>query len=106
MAKCPACNHDVRTPFFYNLDAWAHLVCPNCKVRLEMKPLRSFVLGPLMAPLFVLARQGRVVEIIAFVYMFATIFLMLIECARPKVRLRTKPQPKPTIQLKINDPTN
>jgi len=68
MAKCPACDHDVRTPFFLNMDAWRHLLCPHCKARLEMKPPRSFVLAPLMAPLFVLARQGRVLEVIAFVY--------------------------------------
>ena len=106
MATCPACNHDVATPFFMDLDAWRHLVCPHCQARLEMKPPRSFVLAPLMAPLFVLARQGRVLEIIAFVYMFATIFLMLLESFRPKVRLRTRPLPKPTIRLNIDGPSN
>jgi len=68
MAKCPACDHDVRTPCFLNMYAWRHLLCPHCKARLEMKPPRSFVLAPLMAPLFVLARQGRVLDVIAFVY--------------------------------------
>ena len=106
MATCPACNHDVATPFFIDLDAWRHLVCPQCRARLEMKPPRSFVLAPLMAPLFVLARQGRVWEIVAFVYMFATIFLMLLESVRPKVRLRTRPLPKPTIRLNIDGPSN
>jgi len=106
MAKCPACNHDVRTPFFLNMDAWRHLVCLHCKARLEMKPPRSFVLGPLMAPLFVLARQGRVYEVIAFVYMFVTIFLLLLESARPKVRLRKKPLPEPSIRLSIDGPSN
>lgn len=57
-AQCPACGHDVRTPFFLNLDGWAHLACPQCNARLEMKPLRSFVLGPLIAPLFVLAGRA------------------------------------------------
>ncbi len=47
MATCPACNHDVATPFFLNLDAWRWLVCPHCKARLEMKPPRSVVLGPI-----------------------------------------------------------
>src|SRR5882724_5595712 len=102
MATCPACNHDVAAPFFIDLDAWRHLVCPHCKARLEMKPPRSFVLAPLMAPLFVLARQGRVLEIIAFVYMFATIFLILLESFRPKVRLRKRPLPKPAIRLNID----
>ncbi len=106
MAKCPACDHDVRTPFFLNIDAWRHLLCPHCKARLEMKPPRSFVLAPLMAPLFVLARQGRVLEVIAFVYMFATIFLLLLESVGPKVQLRKKPLPEPTIRLNIDGPSD
>lgn len=106
MAKCPACDHDVRTPFFLNLDGWSHLACPHCKARLEIKPPRSVVLGPLIAPLAVLARQGRIFEVIAFVYMFATIFLLLLESLRPKVRLRKKPLPKPTIRLNIDSPSN
>jgi hypothetical protein len=102
MAKCPNCDHEVRTPFFLNMDAWRHLVCPHCKARLEMKPLRSFVLGPLMAPLVVLARQGPVFEVIAFVSMFATVLLLLLEGARPKVQLRKKPLPEPSIRLNID----
>jgi hypothetical protein len=77
MAKCPACDHHVRTPFFLNIDASRHLLGPHRKARLEMKPPRCFVLAPLIAPLFVLARQGRVLEVVAFVYMSATIFLLL-----------------------------
>ena len=106
MAMCPACNHEVATPVFLNMDAWRWLVCPHCKVRLEMKPPRSFLLAPLVAPLFVLARQGRVLEIIAFVYMLATIFLLLVECFHPKVRLRKRPLPKPTIRLNIDGLSN
>ena len=106
MAKCPACNHDVATPFFLNLDAWRWLVCPHCKARLEMKPPRSIVLGPLVAPLFVLARQGRVFEVIAFVFLFASIFLLPLESIRPKVRLRKRPLPKPAIRLNIDGPSN
>jgi len=71
-----------------------------------MKPPRSFLLAPLMAPLFVLARQGRVLEVIAFVYMFATIFLLLLESLRPKVQLRKKPLPEPTIRLEIDGPSD
>jgi hypothetical protein len=78
MATCPACNRDVVTPLFLNLDAWRWLVCPHCKARLEMKPPRSVVLGPLLTPLFVLARRGRVFEVIAFIFAFATIFLLLL----------------------------
>src|SRR6266851_5123229 len=106
MAKCPACDSDVRTPFFLNLDGWSHLTCTQCKARLEMKPPRSVVLGPLIARLFVLARQGRLFEVIAFVFMFATIFLLLLESARPKLRLRKKALPKPDIRLNINGPSN
>ena len=106
MATCPTCNHDVATPFFLNLDAWRWLGCPHCKARLEMKSPRSVVLGPLVAPLFVLARRGRVFEVIAFVFMFATIFLLLLESVRPKVQLRKKPLPKPTIRLNIDGPSN
>jgi hypothetical protein len=59
-----------------------------------------------MAPLFVLARRGRVFEVIALVFMFATIFLLLLESLRPKVQLRKKPLPKPTIRLNIDGPSN
>jgi hypothetical protein len=106
MAACHACNQDVATPFFLNMDAWRHLVCPHCRARLEMNPPRSFVLGPLIAPLFVLARQGRIFEIIAFVFMFVTIFLLLIESVHPKLRFRKTPLPEPTIRLNINGPSS
>lgn len=106
MAACPACNHDLATPFFLSLDAWRHLVCPHCKTRLEMKPPRSVVLGPFVPPMLVLARQGRVFEVIAFVFAFATVFLLLLESVRPKVQLRKKPLPKPTIRLNIDGPSN
>jgi hypothetical protein len=59
-----------------------------------------------MAPLFVLGRQGRVFEVIAFAYMFATLFLLVLESAHPKVRLRIKPLPKPAIWLNIGGPSN
>ena len=104
MATCPACDHNVGTPFFLHLDGWAHLTCAQCKARLEMKPPRAAFLGPIMAPLFVLVRQGRVFEVIAYAFMFATIFLLLMECIRPKVRLRKKPLPEPEIRLNINGP--
>jgi hypothetical protein len=106
MATCPACNHEVATPFFLNLDAWRHLVCPHCQARLEMRPPRSAVFGPLMVSLFVLARQGRFFEAVAFVFAFATIFVLLLESVRPKVRLRTRPLPKPTIRLNIDGPSS
>jgi hypothetical protein len=106
MAACPVCNHHVAAPFFLNLSAWRWLVCPHCKARLEMKPPRSVVLGPIVAPLFVLARRSHVLEIIAFVFVFVTIFLLVLESMRPKVQLRKKPLPEPTIRLNIDGPSN
>jgi len=106
MAKCPSCAHDVHTPFFLDLDAWTHLACPQCKARLEMKAPRSFLMAPLMAPLFVLARQGRAFEILAFAYSAVTIILVLWESFHPKVQLRQKPRPQPEVRLNINGPTN
>lgn len=105
MAKCPACNQEVATPFFLNLDGWRHLVCPHCQARLEMKPPRAALFGPLMVSLFVLARQRRVFEVIAFLFAFATILLLLLESIRPKVQLRTRPLPKPSIRLDIDGPS-
>jgi hypothetical protein len=106
MAKCPACDHEVRTPFFLDLDGWTHLRCAQCEARLELKPPRSFLLSPLMTPLFILARQGRIFEGIALVFAFATIFLVLLESSRPEVRLRTRPLAKPEVRLDINSPSN
>ena len=58
-----------------------------------------------MVPMFLLARRSRVLEVSAFVFMFVTIFLLLLESFHPKVRLRTKPLPKPTIRLDIDGPS-
>lgn len=104
MAMCPACDHEVRTPFVLNLDGWSHLTCTQCKARLEMKPPRFAIFAPLMAPLFVLARQGRVFEIVAFVFMFATIFLLILESIHPRVQLRKRPLPEPEIRLTLAVP--
>ena len=106
MQTCPACHHDVRTPFFLHLDGWTHLRCAQCKARLEMKPLRSFLLAPLMEPLFVLAREGRAFEVFAFLYCFATLFLVVLESFHPKLRLRNKPQSQPAVRLNINGPSH
>lgn len=106
MATCPVCKNEVTTPSVLNLSAWRNLVCPHCKARLEMKTPRYALFGPLAAPLFVLARRGRVFEIIAFVFLFATFFLMLLESLRPKVQLRKKPLPEPSIRLNIDGPSS
>jgi hypothetical protein len=102
MAICPICAHDVRTPFFTNLDAWTHLRCANCSTRLEMKPPRSFVLAALIAPFFVLARHSAVFECLAFSFAAATCFLVLFESFRPKLRIRKKAPAKAEVWLKIN----
>jgi DNA-directed RNA polymerase subunit RPC12/RpoP len=106
MAICPTCKNEVTTPSFLNLSAWRNLVCRHCKARLEMKPPRSFLLAPVMAPLFVLGRHRPAIAIIAFVYMFATFFLILLESLLPKVQLRKKPLPEPSIRLNIDGPPN
>lgn len=102
MSTCPVCHHDVAAPFFLNLDAWRWLVCPQCKARLVMKPPRSLLLGLLVVPLSLLARRGHIFATVAFLFIFATICLILLESARPKVQLRKKPLPKPTIRLDID----
>jgi len=106
MAKCPSCGHDVRTPFFLNLDGWSHLLCAQCKARLEMQPPRSAFFAPLMASLFLLARHGRAFELAVYAFMFAWIFVLLVEYVHPKVQLRKKPLPKPEIRLNINGSSN
>lgn len=106
MAKCPVCDHDVRTPSFLNMYAWSSLTCPQCKARLEMKPPRSALFACQVPLFFVLARQGRIFEVIAFVFMFATYSLLLLECLRPKVQLRKKPKPEPAIRLNIDGQAN
>jgi hypothetical protein len=70
-----------------------------------MKPPRSAVLVSLAVPLSLLARRGHVVEVIAFLFMFATILLLLLESVHPKVQLRKNPLPKPTIRLNIDGPS-
>ena len=68
-----------------------------------MKPPRSAMFAPVMAPLFILARRGQPFESIAFTYMFLTIFLLVIESLHPQVRLRKKPLPEPEIRLNIDN---
>ena len=105
MAECPVCAAHVRTPLFLNLDGWRHLVCPHCQARLEMRPPRAALFAPVIAPLFILARQGPLYEVIAFAYMFTIFSLLLVECIRPKVQLRKKPLPQPEIQLDLGRPS-
>jgi DNA-directed RNA polymerase subunit RPC12/RpoP len=104
MATCPACDHDVRTPYFFNLEGWSHLACPHCKARLEMKPRP---VGPWLLPILVacswLGRSGHTFALIAEVLLVAaTLTLILLLIVRPQVRLRKRPLPKPEIRLNID----
>ena len=106
MTKCPACDHDVATPFILNADAWRWLVCPHCAARLERKnpqiivPLTGFWLA-----LLALGRMGHRFAILAEVLMIAIFIVILVKLMRPELQLR-KPLPKPEIKLNINGQSN
>jgi hypothetical protein len=103
MAKCPACDHNVRTPFFFNLDGWSHLACTHCKARLEMKPRPvSYFFLPVFLSLSSLSRLGHKFALIAEVLLVATtVLFVLLLIVRPQVRLRKRALPEPSIRLKI-----
>jgi DNA-directed RNA polymerase subunit RPC12/RpoP len=91
MAKCPSCDHDVRTPLFLNLEGWSHLACPQCKSRLELKPrpVAIFFL-PILILLLWLSRFGHKFAVAAEILIVLTaIVLVLLIVIRPPVRLRT-----------------
>src|SRR5258706_14178592 len=104
MAKCPSCAHDVHSPFFFDLDAWTHLACPQCKARLEMKAPRSFLMAPLMSHLFVLALKGPTFENLDFAYSAVTIILVFCASFNPNVKLRQKPCLQTDVRLNMTDP--
>ena len=108
MAKCPTCDHDVRTPFFFNLDGWSHLTCTQCKARLEMKPRPvAILLFPVVLIVSWLGRLGHVYAIIAEMLVASTaLILVLLLIVRPQVRLRKRALPKPDIRLNIDGPSN
>ncbi|SRR5258708_39441637 len=108
MAKCPACDHDVRTPFFLNLNSWSHLTCTQCKARLEMKPRPvAILLFPVVLITSWIGRLGHIYSIIAEVLVVsASITLVLLLIVRPQVRLRKRALPKPDIRLNIDGPSN
>ena len=108
MAKCPACNHDVRTPFFFNLDGWAYLTCAQCKARLEMKPrLVAIWFLPIMLSLSAVSRWGHIYAVISEVLLIcATIAIVLALVVRPPLRLRKRALPNPEIRLKIDGPSS
>jgi DNA-directed RNA polymerase subunit RPC12/RpoP len=105
MAKCPSCGHEIATPFFYDLQGWSRLTCPQCKARLELKPRPVAILFfPILLILTWLGRLGHVFAAIAIVLLVsATVTLVVLLIVRPQVRLR-KPLPKPVIRLDIDGP--
>jgi hypothetical protein len=108
MARCPACDHYVRTPFFFSLDAWAHLACSQCKARLEMKPRSAAIFFlPVLAVASWLGRLGHIYSIIAEgLVVSAGVTAVLLLIVRPRVRLRKRDLPKPAIRLNIDGPSN
>lgn len=104
MAKCPVCDHDVRTPFFFNLDGWSRLTCTQCKARLEMKPRPAAIFFlPVLAAASWLSRLGHIYSIIAEVLVVsAGVTAVLLLIVRPQVRLRKKALPKADIRLDID----
>jgi len=106
MAKCPACAHDLATPFFLNADAWRWLVCPHCAARLERKnPRSAATLMPLFIVLIAVGGQGHRYALAAEALMVAIAVVILVEFMRPQLQLR-KPLPKPEITLNINGSSN
>jgi hypothetical protein len=108
MAKCPACDHEVRTPYFFNLEGWSHLACAHCKARLEMKPRP---VGAWLLPILVacswLGRRGHAFALILEVLLVAaTVTLILLLIVRPQVRPRKRALPKPEIRLNIDGSSN
>jgi hypothetical protein len=106
MAKCPACEHDVVTPFFLSVDRWRWLVCPHCAARLERKNPRFVVaLSSFFLARLALGRLGHRFAVIFEVLTIAVFVVILLEFMRPQLQLR-KPLPKPEIRLNINGPSN
>ena len=106
MAKCPACEHDVATPFFLNMDAWRWLTCPHCAARIERKDPR--LVGGLMGfwlALIALGTLGHRYRIIAEVLMVVIFIIILLDFMRPQLQLR-KPLPKPETTLNLSGPSH
>src|SRR5260370_7058989 len=100
MAKCPAYDQDVRTPYFFNLEGWSHLACTHCKARLEMKPCP---VAAWFLPIFVafswLCRLGHTFAFIAQgLLVAATLILIRLLIVTPPLMLRKKPLPQPRIR--------
>ena len=110
MAKCPACEHEVATPFYLNVDKWRWLACPHCAARLERKSPRYLVaLSSFMMALIALGGLGhryRIISSVLMVALMVVIFVVFaVQLLRPELQLR-KPPPKAEVELKISNPPN
>jgi len=110
MAKCPACERDVATPFFMNTEAWRWLACPHCAAKLERKSPRYLVaLSSFMLALIALGGLGhryRIISSVLLVALLVVIFVLItVQLFRPELQLR-KPLPKAEVELKISNPPN
>jgi hypothetical protein len=108
MAKCPACEHEVATPFFMNADAWRWLACPHCAARLERrKPRLVAAMTGFFVALLALGRLGDLFAIVADALMIVISVVIIVEFMRPHPQLQLrKPPPKAEVELKISDPPN
>lgn len=106
MAKCPACERDIATPFVLHEDKWRWFVCPHCAARLERKkPRLVAATSSFFLALLALGTLGHRFRIVAEVLMGVIFVIILVEFMRPQLQLR-KPLPKPEVALKINGPSN
>ncbi len=110
MAKCPACERDVATPFFMNTDAWRWLACPHCAAKLERKSPRYLVaLSSFMLALIALGGLGHRYRIISSELLLALMVIIFVlntvQVLHPELQLR-KPPPKAEVELKISNPPN
>jgi len=105
MAKCPACSHDVATPFVLNMDAWRWLACPHCGARLERKNPR-YVL-PAIAFFLVAVSAGRLFGHRYIALSYALLALAVAAAlaallAPTGLQLRKAP-PEPQTRLKLEN---
>src|SRR5260370_9545901 len=101
MAKCPACEHEVATPFYLNVVKWRWIACPDCAGRLERKKPRLVVeMTGFFVALLALGSLGDLFAIVADALMIVISVVILVEFMRPQLQLR-KPPPKAEVELKI-----
>ena len=101
MAKCPACEQNVATPFFLNVDGWRWLACPHCAARLEKKnPRYAVALSSFFLALLALSRLGHRFAVFAEGLMVVLFVLLLLEYMHPQLQVR-KPPPKAEVKLNI-----